>query len=53
VSKLYRFYYHETEGATKEVSLIKDEDLTLGELRALFYDWLASLGYQVQGNNSE
>lgn len=47
MSKYYRLYFSEN-GTYKEVSLTKRYgDPTLGELRALFYDWCASLGYQV------
>lgn len=47
MSKSYKFYFHDGN-SYKEVNKICEQEATIGELRALFYDWLACIGYPVQ-----
>jgi len=53
-----KFKYEDEEGKeviiSKERCVIDEEDhLTLGEIRELFYDFCATLGYQVQATPAE
>ena len=46
-------YYDGEKGLNKDVRRSFKNDLTLGEVRALFYDFCAAIGYQVQETDSD